>query len=870
MSLPRIRLLTVAGATFALAASLLVTTPAVSSESTDDSTGALEVSAVDLIPGTTADTQPVPPAESMPADLAVSSPQIFGEMLIRLQVNIGKDNPVVRSRVVVRSTGGEQLLRGYTNGVGQAIFLTQQKLPDRVVVRVTGGRSKALKGSVIDLRAFFEPRDGEVVDVNPLTTMDELCRSGAYGTFCSTAVDSFYRLKGSVDYRDLVAISDRWFNGTRFGRDAAKRGLTTWQWAQRVLLKAYAGKKAPKLTSAQAEMSTRAGGLAASWTFAAVGSSLLKGASGGVAGSLASRYFNKLMVAAGVFEGDPDVVGEIDALRAEMRQHFAELERGVNGLKEGQAQLQNRLRDLYGANQATQYRAAVNAFDERDRRTRMDDLLDSWRFLAAFAGCLADGRPGCTSIAQADSQSSQDLDICGRQALGEVTGSLARQAVVLCAEFRRILGNYAGSFTVNGVRDRVLGMDQSNTRGLIPLSQEVYARTVLDGIVTSRSQGDMIRVGSYWLGEWAKDKAMWAVITTDSQLVNRLNSGADTAVRQALELQTRYDQVAQDATGSYFPTRIPVGCSFVFYDMDTKRLFARGFSHYYNYVGGRPGSYPLVVNRPRIPAEDYAGDINACPWLQPASFTADKGPELRDPWTVAPTQLVPSLSNAIRHMRRVWPAILDRDPWTGRERGERNPARLSVGTMNSRDGCYNLKLGDHLFNSTGHVIMCPFIDYGGSEAATVKIDGGRPAMACVSADFDAAILTYTGVDQWTHIYWNRYQEVFNRNPSSLDVVTGCRGSSDSNTSFFPGDYEGTWDKCSRRFVGVCTRTDRGPFKGANGGDHDRTKTIGGGYIRDYLPYYSDKVPSGVSPRKMSSWVRHSLLTMPYPGAVPGS
>jgi hypothetical protein len=693
-----------------------------------------------------------------------------------------------------------------------------------------------------------------------------LCRSGNYGTYCSTAVDSFYRLKGSVDYRDLVAISSRWFDGSRFGREASKRGLTTWQWAERVLLKAYAGGKAPKPRAERSDVTARsAAATAASWTFSAVGSGLLRGAVGGIAGSLASRYFNKLMVAAGVFEPEPDLAAEIDSLRREMRQHFADVQRGIDDLKVGQARMQDQLREIYGAVQGARYAAAVNAFDVQDRRTRLADLMDTWRFLADYLECMASEAAGCSSAsaASAEAQSPQDLDICGPQARDAAPGAVAERAVVLCAEFRRVLADYASRFTVNAVRDRVLGINQSNDPGLVPMAQEVFARTNLNGIVTGQNQGAMMRMGEYWMGEWAKDKALWAVIAADPRLVNRLSSGADTAIRQVRELQERYDQVAADTTGRFFPVRIPTACNFAFYDMDTKRMYARGFTHYFNLVGGKPGDWPLRANAPRL--EGTPAGAESCPWLTPSDIAPENGPSLKAPWSAASTSLVPSLANAISHMRRIWPSVAE-DGFTGRRE---QPARVGVGLMNEANGCYRLRLADHMHSASGHVIMCPFIDFGSSASAQVRDDGGRPAMACVASDGDGNVKSYTGVDQWTDVFWSRLDK--GQWKSEWPLLHGCYGTGAGATErFFPGSYEGEWSKCSRRVVFVCTRTDKGPFKAAEGDQGDRTKTIGGGHIRDYLPYYPSKVPNGVSPRKMTSWVHYNLLTMPYAGAVPGS
>lgn len=812
--------------------------------------------------------EPVATVAEEPADSAIAprrdNSQIFGETLVRLKVSMGEDDPVARGKVLVSSVEGKLLLRGYTNAMGQVVFLTQQKLPDRVVVRVKGGQSKGLKGDPIDLRAFFEPRDGEVVDVNPLTTMDELCRSGNYGTYCSTAVDSFYRLKGSVDYRDLVAISDRWFDGSRFGREAAKRGLTTWQWAERVLLKAYAGKKAPKVraNSERSDASPRsAAATAASWTFASVGSSLMRSAAGGIAGSLAARYFNKLMVAAGVFEGEPDIIGEIDSLRREMRAHFAEVQRGITDLKEGQARLQAGIDGLAAAASDARYQAAVRSFNANARGNRITSLVDSWQFLVEFAACMEQERPGCTSRAQQSVQSADDINACSSATAVEAPAGAGRQLVVLCAEFRRLLREYSRDFTIRGVRDVVLGTPSTGTQGLVPLAQDHYARYTLGGIVTGLSQPAMIDLGSYWMGEWAKDKAAWALIVADPILGGSIRGeSADQAWRKAQELQAEYVSVNADTSGRYFPERIPASCTWAFYDVQSRAMYARGHAHFIDRRTNAESVNRVFANSPQAPVGARDG---ACPWLGQAG---PLGPTLGDGWRPVNAPDVSALGNVFAELRRLFPATVHP---TRRHNGapvELSPTRLAIGGWGGQSGCYEIELSKHLLAASGSVIACPYLDYA---KTTPAVEG----MACASVGRNAIVPIYLNK---TSMQGNRHLLVdagWGNSPwfgcvQDPDSPRGFFGSHSSiDSALFPGISYKEWDECGRTVWKpwpVCEWRWRGPFKGAEYEGLWESARIGGGTIASHLPVYTKYAPDG-SKGKLQTWVRYSLLTRPFAG-----
>ena len=748
----------------------------------------------------------------------IESSQTFRETLVRLQVNMGANNPVTRGKVVVRSTEGRLLLRGYTNAVGQAVFLTQQELPDRVVVRVTGGKSKGARGKSIDLRAFFEPRDGKVVDVNPLTTMDELCRSGRYGTYCSAAVDSFYRLKGSVNYRDLVAISDRWFDGSRFGREAAKRGLTTWQWAERVLLKAYAGKKArkPKTRAEQSDVTVRssAGGFAAS--LAGVGSILAKGAMGGVGSTIASRYFTKLMVVTGMWNAPTDLGVELGSLSSEMRAHFSEVSNGIRDVAVRQAAMKDQVSRLYDAVQEADYQAAVRDFNTKRIDERIDGVLRSWSYLLSHVDCYVKGAQGCTADRGDPETAPVATDACSATSN---SGSGARQIAALCADFRRVLAQYANDFNINELRNSVASESRERT-SLIPHAQRIFARINQGGIITTSNQGRMIAAGEYWLSKLAEDKAIWALISTDDTLVSGIRGVIrDVARQQISALQDYYDAVSSDESGRFFPQRID--CSWVFYDLETSALYARGYVHFADRREGQSTTDRVINSRPQG-AVGAGSTGNGCP-----SFLDRQGAygrELDDKWTAVPVSRVPRLGGVAAYLRESFPA-----------RGEFEPTRLAVGTWGNEggNGCYAVALANHwegfFGRGRGHVVVCPFIDYARSD---LQVSG--QGMACVSKSRDAMV-KIPGRTRYLLVEWVR-------SPNEFENRGDRRWGDDP--------WIGCVEPPGARLRGSHDSLDRAVLPGVT-----------------YREFGGRPFASAFKPEPLSTWVRYALITRPY-DAVP--
>lgn len=810
-------------------------------------------------------------ADDVLPEPSANQAQVFGQTLVRLQVYLGAKNPVRGGQVTLESTDGAVLLTGKTNSQGQVVFVTQQTLPDRVVAHVRRGKARGIKPKAIDLRAFFEPKDGEVVNVNPLTTLDEVCRSGDYGTYCSQAVNTYYSLTGSTDYADLVEVTAEWFDGARFARNATSRKITTYQWAERVLLRAYAGKKGPRnrakptllesvnLASEENSVSiAAAGGANGAFAagFAGMGKSFMMGLPTGAGSALGSHYFNKLMVWAGVWEGEPDIVGEIDRLRQDMRAHFQEVNAGINDLKVGQARLMERVDRVYNAVINSDYQNAVRAFDARDQRTRMATLLESWKFLLQFASCVDAQGGGCQQSGGPLPRLAPDgLGICTNDDFQRAPTQKASELVVMCAQFRQALVAYAQDFTVNGARDRLLS-GAGNVTGIIPLGQYAYARYILNGVVYPSQQPDMISVGEYWLGVWAEDKGIWALITTDTELVSKVRGSVSAVARsQAEALQARWDEVAADRSGRFFPTRMPQGCDWgrdltrsgewAFYDLETRAFYTRGPVHYFD-----RSNNTLKANNPLV----FGPYRSACSeWLEEGRNTGfNWGTRLKAPWQSVPASRVPGLGPVLQEVRRKW----------GVGNATTYPGRLAIGTWEGAGGCYQLRFGDHLRDTQGGAVMCPFIDLAIPEP---KVASG---MACVSVSSDAFVTAYTNgwwrlglVGRGLFLAVDSRNKTFSNEPwSGCAPETDALWSRDGGQFLFPGSNIASWDHNTCKFC--IGQEDRGPYKDARQGGDWRKHSIGGGYVRDYLPLHGDVLPAGVSREKMTSFAQYSLIMRP--------
>lgn len=587
----------------ALGVSLLVAAPAASVEQPATATG----SVIDAeIEGA------VDPAGDYDVPSFVDEPAVVaGRTLLRFQVAMGDEDPVVGGRLIVTNINGRVLARGRTDINGQTVILAKKTLPDRGVVRVTQGRSNVLKGRAIDLRAFFDPSEGDIVYVNPLSTLDETCRSGNLGTLCSQTVDSFYELPEGVKHRTLVHTMRNFFDGTTFSRETKRRGMTTWQWSQRIVAKAYAGKVyrgdiSPRArtdettvgTSALAGLVTKA---AAKGAMKWAGGQLAGGALGAVGGLL----MNKLLVAAGWAD---EGVTKKDV--EDIRRDLGELKQAINQVIEGQALIRADVASLDEQVRSGRYYSEVQAFDSgKGQSSALDFLAEELSFILTSIDCAntTPDAPRCNDrfpVSMPDG--GDDLGVCSAANLELATSRWARSVVAQCAWVGEYLRNYVNDFSFGRAAAFVRGGSAvaAGSVGLIPLGQDQYNRTVLKGTFDSVGQGRMIDVGAYWLNKWAVDITAWTLATQQPAVLRRVMAPETAANRTSVALAD-WNAVEQDTTGRFFPRQMQPTCREIVYDDATKALYARGIQVYFN--ANANNAFVRRPNSGALPEQSPAG-----------------------------------------------------------------------------------------------------------------------------------------------------------------------------------------------------------------------------------------------------------------------
>jgi hypothetical protein len=153
-----------------------------------------------------------------------------GDESLRLWAYFDGDTPVKGARVRAYSGGRELRERGgpgpvttLSEGTG---FLEFRNLPRDFTIEVTGGRAdgRPVRGSLTaEVRGV---RDGDLVDVNPITTMADAWKNAEEGRSqrrARSVVERTLGIRRLFDDHDLYA-TDRWFDGDRFHRWTLEQG----------------------------------------------------------------------------------------------------------------------------------------------------------------------------------------------------------------------------------------------------------------------------------------------------------------------------------------------------------------------------------------------------------------------------------------------------------------------------------------------------------------------------------------------------------------------------------------------------------------------------------------------------------------------
>ena len=856
MSIARIRPLASFSAASALALSLLVATPAAGSEATVDEDSLGDESSL---------------VEEVPDPLA-------GRTMLRFQVAMGDDDPVVGGRLVVTDPDGQVLAQGRTDINGQVVVLTKKTLGDRGVVRVTWGRTKVLQGRSIDLRAFFDPAAGDIVYVNPLSTLDETCRSGNLGTLCSQTVASFYELPPGVEHEKLVHSMRVFFNGTRFSRETQRRDLTTWQWAKRIVAKAYAGQTIRSdvdvhTQSKEAAIGTTAiGGLV---TMAA-GKALMKWTAGKVAGGalnvVGGELMNRLLIAAG-WADEGVTRKDIEDIRRDL----SELKQAINQVIEGQALIRSDIASLDNQIRSGRYYSEVQAFNSgKGQSSALDFLSEELSFMLTFIDC-ANTTPDAQRCNGRQPVSMPDdggaLGVCAPANLQEISSRWGRAAVAQCAWLGQYLRNYVTDFSFGRAADFVRGESSAaaGSVGLIPLGQEQYSRTVLNGAFNGAGQARMMGVGGYWLNKWAIDITAWTLAAQQPAILRQVMA-PETAADRAWQASTQWERAEQDTTGRYFPERISEGCgNAIFFDVATGSAYTRGVAHFF----GRARADQLVVNTPHLAVpgamnvsnlktERFAPGCNQVrPVNESATFVAPAYAieflKMVPGWRPVSAGRADNLGRVLDHLRATHASF--------RIANGGHPMRIGIGdwrALGDRQsylGCYQVRFADHHHRAGGGMVACPYIDYSNpSKTGLAKVSDTHFAVACSSIELGAYIDYVPSRNNWARALDSRPGSD-RVSPSGTCAASDQNwfGSHTLNAYLFPGPYGQHW--VSTPFFG---EEHRGPWKLARKwGVRD---SAGNGHAYNFLPHYYDRVPEEMrNTGQVTQAAPYQLLMRPMVG-----
>jgi len=172
-------------------------------------------------------------ALAAPAGAATGHPDAVSradKQSLRIWAYFDGDTPVTGARVRVYAGGRELRERGGPGPVrtlsGGTAFLRFRSLPPRLRIVVSGGRAggRPVRGSLkTKVRGVS---DGELVDVNPVTTVTDVWAHSEEGRSHRRArnvVERTLGIKRRLDDYDLY-VNDQWFNGDRFHRWTLEQG----------------------------------------------------------------------------------------------------------------------------------------------------------------------------------------------------------------------------------------------------------------------------------------------------------------------------------------------------------------------------------------------------------------------------------------------------------------------------------------------------------------------------------------------------------------------------------------------------------------------------------------------------------------------
>ncbi|MFP4295826.1 MAG: hypothetical protein ACLFQH_08385 [Halothiobacillaceae bacterium] len=523
--------------------------------------------------------------------------------LLRFWVTLGPGQPVAHADVAITNRFGAVLLTGRTSGTGQLVFYTARTLPDELWVRVTGGQSNAVAADAIDLRAVFYRGTSQVVNINPLTTIQ-----AAYSYYHPWVPDLqeyediqyYLDLPDGIDHAQMARLTVSHFDGEYFAKQAVEQGQTTWQLASEVAAEAILGRDARALgwgvskqktlrfkgQSVVTDRGQHLDGRSAS-TRAITATGLLTASVNGIAGSTASDLFGKMMFSAGLYTPPEeklkqyfgDKLGQIEESVSALRASIDEISSQVVASQRMILDVQAGVDRIFYQINDNEFRNQLSGFQES--RNALKDILDSFNYFQTYLSCVEKG--GSQANCDVSNYRNESLagnlapgiDVCPSADLGE--GHASHSARAQCVFLINKIHRYVSGKTPDTAKASLIGIPRGagvpvDNPGLLQRSQDVYARTVKNGLLNQESHQQMKRMGEYWLALLEQEQFIWLLAAQDRRVlpnslaiseVNRAVVGNEGVIRE---------QVRRDTSGLYFPADLPSGCQ-VILDYNENRLY---------------------------------------------------------------------------------------------------------------------------------------------------------------------------------------------------------------------------------------------------------------------------------------------------------
>jgi hypothetical protein len=556
MSLPRIRLLTAAGAAFALAASLLVTTPAVSSESTefgnvdDNRTLAESQESLDLL-------------DVLDEDVSIEEP----DNALLTRISIGPGNPVEGARVTLHDADGTVLARAQSGANGQAVLFTEEDLPSVVEVRVSGGEASILRSKQIKMRAWHNTSRFGIVHVNPYSTLEAACGLEASRSRCEAAVRRYLRLPKGPDYSyeaDFSSGGLRGFDANMLALEIRNRDTTLWNHSRDMAKEVLAGERyeferepASRLVDASA---TNASDAVIGPQAAPLAGILLAGFAKAVGSGAAQRVggllADKLLIGMGFMsppgEDNSATREDIEQLRrdlGEIKDSLVRVESQLSAVRDDIARLADAAKQSDYANQRT-------AFIQQG--AALERIARYFEYMLEFSECAQSSPDAerCASRTPPTSpRSGIGLELCNRSS--EADSRWARGLLAQCAYVMNSIADYTARYELNSGTNVLAG--SANVAGLINTSQWAHISFRSNNLVTSRNQQAIKNIGAFWMNLWSYDTLIWWMAGEEPRLLP-VNVEPFDVLDHAEATRQRVQAAATDTTGEFFGRDLPVDC----------------------------------------------------------------------------------------------------------------------------------------------------------------------------------------------------------------------------------------------------------------------------------------------------------------------